>query len=92
MKNYSIISSVSWSLFGIQGLIGAFFAMIMRRALQNDNNGFIYNPETLGKNAVYQLVVDQVSVVATEAEILDIFSVFEICDKFIRFRLFCITL
>ena len=36
--------------------------MIMRRALQNDNNGFIYNPETLGKNAVYQLVVALISV------------------------------
>lgn len=42
-----IISSVSWSLFGIQGIIGAAFASGWKAILYTSNNGFTIENETL---------------------------------------------
>lgn len=46
-KNRIIISTVSWSLFGIQGLIGAAFASGWKAILYNSKHGLNVEPSIL---------------------------------------------
>lgn len=52
-KTKSVVSTISWSLFGIQGIIGAVFATGYRNILNYNTNGFIYAPATINYNPGY---------------------------------------
>ena len=47
-KNRTIVSTVSWSLFGIQGLIGAAFASGWKAVLYSSNHGLTVEQTVLG--------------------------------------------
>lgn len=46
-SNNKIISTVSWSLFGVQGLIGAGFASGWKAIIFTNSNGMTIEPSTL---------------------------------------------
>ena len=46
-NNKTIVSTVSWSLFGIQGIIGAAFAAGWKAILFTKNNGLTIEPKVL---------------------------------------------
>jgi ammonia channel protein AmtB len=46
-KNKSVVSTISWSLFGIQGIIGGVFATGYRHILKYNSNHFIYDSTSL---------------------------------------------
>ena len=48
-----IVSTVSWSLFGVQGLIGAGFASGWRVIVASNSNGMTVEPTTLDFSSQY---------------------------------------
>jgi hypothetical protein len=56
-----VISTISWSLFGVQGLLGGAFASGYQRIIQSNSNGFIFSPSTLSLNPGYQLLAAAIS-------------------------------
>lgn len=60
-NNSSILSTISWSLFGVQGLIGGIFATGYRNILQTQTGGVIFNASSIDFNAGYELAIALIS-------------------------------
>jgi hypothetical protein len=52
-KKRWIVSTVSWSLFGLQGIIGAGFASGWKAILFSNSNGLTIEPSTLSQNSQF---------------------------------------
>jgi hypothetical protein len=58
MKSKSVVSTISWSLFGVQGLIGGVFATGYKNIIDNYSNGINYsNSASINYNPGYQLLI-----------------------------------
>jgi len=53
MQKTSVVSTISWSLFGIQGIIGGVFATGYKNILNYNSNGFTYSAISLNYNPGY---------------------------------------
>jgi hypothetical protein len=60
-KTKGVVSTISWSLFGIQGILGAVFATGYRNILNYNSNGFVYSSASLNYNPGYELVIALIS-------------------------------
>jgi hypothetical protein len=56
-REKSVVSTVSWSLFGVQGLIGGIFATGYKHIIDSQSNGFTYHSGTINYNAGYELLM-----------------------------------
>lgn len=61
IKHKSIISTISWSLFGIQGMIGGVFATGYKYIIDGSKDGIIYNQSTINYNPGFQLLIATIS-------------------------------
>lgn len=59
--NSRIFNTYSWTLFGIQGIIGGIFASIFRRVVEYRNDNIVYDFTTNNKNPGYDLAIALVS-------------------------------
>lgn len=53
MKKSAVLSTISWSLFGIQGILGGAFASGYKLILNYNTNGFVYSSASLNFNPGY---------------------------------------
>jgi hypothetical protein len=61
-RKSGIVSTVSWSLFGIQGLLGAVAAVVFDDILKRGTkNGLNYNAQTSDKNPIFLLIMALIS-------------------------------
>lgn len=61
LKQKSVVSTISWSLFGVQGLIGGVFATGYKNILNSNTDGFIFSVLSLNNNPGYQLLIGVIS-------------------------------
>lgn len=61
MRNKSVVSTVSWTLFGVQGLIGGVFATGYKVIIDSYTNGFTYIDASKNFNPGYQLLMAVIS-------------------------------
>jgi hypothetical protein len=57
----SIISTVSWSLFGVQGLIGGAVASIYYQIAVSSPNGFVFSTKSTDMNPGYMMLIAVIS-------------------------------
>ena len=57
-----ILSTFSWSLFGIQGFLGGIFATGYRDILNHNTNGTVFSAASLDYNPGYELLIAIISV------------------------------
>lgn len=57
-----ILSTFSWSLFGIQGFLGGIFATGYRDILNHNTNGTVFSAASLNYNPGYELLIAIISV------------------------------
>ncbi len=60
-NNGSIISTISWSLFGIQGVIGGIFATGYRNILETRTDGFSFSSNSIDFNSGKELGIAMIS-------------------------------
>ncbi len=53
MRTKSVVSTVSWTLFGIQGIIGGVFATGYKKIIDSNSNNFTYNDPSKNFNPGY---------------------------------------
>jgi hypothetical protein len=61
MKTKSVVSTISWSLFGVSGLVGAAFAAGYQKIILSHSNGFTYRAGTVDSNPGYQMLIAVIS-------------------------------
>lgn len=61
LKTKSVVSTISWSLFGVSGLVGAAFAAGYQNILLTWSNGVTYRAGTLDSNPGYQMLIAVIS-------------------------------
>jgi hypothetical protein len=61
MRKTSVLSTISWSLFGIQGIVGGVFATGYRKILDYNSNGFTYAASSINFNPGYELAMAAIS-------------------------------
>lgn len=61
LQNGPVLSTISWSLFGIQGIIGGVFATGYKRIIDFNSNSFAYNAASVDYNPGYQLLIAAIS-------------------------------
>ncbi len=60
-KNGAVISSISWTLFGVQGILGGAFATGYRDILNRNSNSITFTPESINFNPGYELLICGIS-------------------------------
>lgn len=60
-RNNSILSTISWSLFGIQGLLGGVFATGYRDIINHNSNGITFSAASINYNPGYELLIAVIS-------------------------------
>ena len=61
MRTKSVVSTVSWTLFGIQGIIGGVFATGYKKIIDSNSNNFMYSDSSKNFNPGYQLLIAIIS-------------------------------
>jgi predicted lysophospholipase L1 biosynthesis ABC-type transport system permease subunit len=56
-----VISTISWSLFGVQGLLGGAFASAYQRIIISNSNDLVFNSQTTALNPGYQMLAAVIS-------------------------------
>lgn len=60
-RNGSVLSTFSWSLFGIQGLLGGVAATIFKKVNDTDSDGITFSAASTDFNAGYELLIAIIS-------------------------------
>ena len=61
LRNKGVVSTVSWTLFGVQGIIGGVFATGYKAIIDSHTNGFTYTNASTNFNPGYQLLIAIIS-------------------------------
>lgn len=61
MSTKPVVSTISWSLFGCSGLVGAAFAAGYQKIILTHSNGFTYRSGTVDSNPGYQMLIAVIS-------------------------------
>jgi hypothetical protein len=61
MRKTSVLSTISWSILGIQGFVGGVFATGYRDILDYNSNGLTYTASSINLNPGYELAMAAIS-------------------------------
>jgi len=56
-----VVSTISWSLFGIQGLLGGVFATGYANIINSNSNGITFSTQSTNYNPGYELLIAVIS-------------------------------